>query len=121
MMMLLSDRINRPNIIKMRKWNGIIEDVIQVGDRVRDWGAFMVIAVDDTGGYVMKYNTYLEGTVIAKKKSFIDYELTVKKEKYVFNDIVKTSNFTFGDTTTLSSRSETLELLTPQMRMNGVD
>lgn len=115
-MMLLEDVKNRPKLVKYRKWNGIVEDAIQVGDRVRNWSPFLVTEE----GMIMKWNEYYEGVVIKKVEIPTAYWLTIKKEKYVFNDIVKTSNFTFGDTTIANSRSELLELLTPQMEL-GVD
>lgn len=111
--MMLQDHIkNRPKIIKIRKWNGIIEDIINVGDRVRHYDAFV-----KEEGYIVDWNNYLEGTVIAKKKSILDYELTIKKEKVVFAGRVYTENFTFGDTTFYSSRSELLELQSPQLSL----
>lgn len=115
-MMLQEDIKNRPKLIEYRKWNGIVEDIFQIGDRVRSWHAWKI----NEDGMVMRWNEYCEGVVIKKMGIPTAYWLTIRKEKYVCNNIVETNDFTLGDTTIMNSRSELLELLTPQMEL-GVD
>ena len=97
---------HRPGIKK------VIEDVFQIGDRVRIYEAPFNVKKK------IYFTSYIEGFVVSKEKSITCYELDVKIDKVVHhNEDVKKTSFLYKHTIRgIQSDSNLLELLTPQMK-----
>ena len=97
---------HRPGIKK------IIDDMFQIGDRVR------IYEVPFGINSKIDYTSYKEGFVVSKEKSITCYSLAVKIDKVVHdNEDVKKTSFLYKRTIRgIQSDSDSLELLTPQMK-----
>lgn len=90
----------------------IIDDIFQIGDRVR------IYEVPFGINSKIDYTSYEEGFVVSKEKSITCYSLAVKIDKVVrHNKYVKKTSFLYGHIIRgIPSDSNSLELLTPQMK-----
>lgn len=97
---------HRPGIKK------IIDDIFQIGDRVRIYDVPFGI------NSKIDFTNYKEGFVVSKEKSITCYSLAVKIDKVVHdNEDVKKTSFLYKRTIRgIQSDSDSLELLTPQMK-----
>jgi hypothetical protein len=90
-----------------------IDDIFQIGDRVRLYHSTFGKDAE------IIFDTYTEGIVIAKERSIINYLLSVKIDKAIFNNkSIPKRSWIYGYIVRgVQSDDNTVELLTPQMRM----
>lgn len=89
-----------------------IDDIFQIGDRIR---------IYDTPFDINKkidFTSYEEGFIVAKEKGITCYYLDMKIDKaFHQNEAIKKSSWIYGHVIRgISSDSNSLELLTPQLR-----
>lgn len=91
-----------------------VYDFFQIGDRIR-----LYETLNFGKDAEIDLSTYEEGFIIAKRKSFICYDLDMKVDKAVHQNkpVIKTS-WVYGSITKgIDSDSNCIELLTPQLKM----
>jgi hypothetical protein len=88
-----------------------IDDIFQVGDRIRSYHVPFNSGID--------YTSYNEGIIIAKRPFIVNYELELLVDKVVLQGkVIPKTSWLYGHVIKgIGSDHESIELLTPQMRM----
>ena len=90
-----------------------IDDIFQIGDRIR------IYHVPFGKNSKIDFSTFEEGLIVHKHKGIINYYLDMKVDKVVHqNKPINKTSWLYGYIIKgISSDSNSLELLTPQMRI----